>query len=129
MDKSSTLVLVGLAISLFLALLTHEQPYTLAYEDVPMGVRCGSDSMGLILSCGDTLLTEPMLSIDKLRVGQIYVYAKQGNSSSLIVHRLIACLDKTCDRLLFKGDNVAVADAVVMRSDVLYHVVGVKYVN
>lgn len=64
-------------------------------------IGCGSDSMGVLLNCGDKVLAVPLTGVPL--EGNIYIYRK--NSTNTIIHRLVYCLDDNCTESIFKGDN------------------------
>ena len=91
-------------------------------EVISMG--CGSDSMGLMLNCGDRIIKRKLNETEKLKEGKIYTYSKGKQS---IIHRLVFCIDDNCTKAIFKGDNNKKADKIVERSQIEYEVLGVNY--
>ena len=85
-------------------------------------VGCNSSSMGLTLRCGD-ILDVKKYEGEELEIGRIYTY-QDGNES--IVHRIVACQDKNCNIVIFKGDNNQKAE-FVNKTQITGKVLGVKY--
>jgi hypothetical protein len=85
-------------------------------------VGCNSSSMGLTLRCGDILDIE-RYDGGELEIGRIYTY-QDGNES--IVHRIVACQDKNCNLVIFKGDNNQIAE-FVNKTQITGKVLGVEY--
>ena len=88
-------------------------------------VSCDSQSMGLLISCKDTLLSRILEEDEKLIEGRIYKY--RSPSGYYKVHRLVKCLDENCSTLVFKGDNNFRADPIVSRHKVEQEVVQIRY--
>jgi hypothetical protein len=97
---------------------------TLQKYDSISRVGCKSDSMGLSLDCNDRLYMRNLKKNHTFTVGDIYIYQDE---DSVVVHRLVKCLDDGCNKLIFKGDNNHVADPIINRSDVVSKVVQVEY--
>lgn len=87
--------------------------------------KCGSDSMGLIFDCNDTIYTRPVTYDTILKKGTIYIYQK--GSGKQIIHRFMKCFDEFCTKLIFKGDNNRYADGLINRSQVLQEVIQVRF--
>jgi len=86
-------------------------------------VGCESDSMGLVLSCGDKLYQKKVTPKQHLREGKLYIY---NMTDQLVVHRLVTCLDENCTKTVFKGDNNHIGE-IVNRDQIQYEVVMVQY--
>lgn len=92
-----------------------------------LALECPSDSMGSTIRCDDYLLVSNRTKHGyPLVEGRVYVF-NNTYSDTLVAHRLVACLDENCTRLVFKGDNNDRADPFVRREDVQYEVLGVMY--
>ena len=97
--------------------------FTFMIENVltSTGISCGSNSMGLVLNCKDTVYLKEE---KRLREGELYVYEK-GNIT--VVHRLIKDCTRGCFGLIFKGDNNLKPDKIVNKSQILGRIVRVDY--
>ena len=88
-------------------------------------IECTSQSMGLLFNCRDTIYSRLLDENSTLTEGKIYKY--QNEKGYLIVHRLVKCLDETCQKLIFKGDNNYIADKIIDRNSVVEEVVQVRF--
>ena len=88
-------------------------------------IECTSQSMGLLFSCRDTIYSKLLNENSTLTEGKIYKYMNE--KGYLIVHRLVKCLDETCQKLIFKGDNNYVADKIIDRNSVVEEVIQVRF--
>lgn len=87
-------------------------------------IACSSDSMGLLMNCGDRLYYKDLKTNDELVDGEIYIFKSPYVNGTTAVHRLIWHNES---HAIFKGDNNLVADPLIHRSDVLKIIVGIKY--
>lgn len=87
-------------------------------------IKCGSDSMGLIVDCKDTVYSKLLESNESLKVGSMYIY-KDGKRE--VIHRLVKDCSVGCFGYIFKGDNNYRADNVIKRSDIVREVVQIGY--
>ena len=87
--------------------------------------KCGSDSMGRVIDCVDTLYQRRIRNGTKLYEGRIYVYEK--NETRNVIHRLVKCLDTDCNRSIFIGDNNYIADKIVNRSQIIGYVYQIRF--
>ena len=95
----------------------------MSYLDYSSRVSCRSDSMGLTVGCNDEVYGAKVEEGDYLDIGAIYIYGK-GNKT--IIHRLIGCIDHSCNITIFKGDNAKTGE-LVNREDILYKITRVEY--
>ena len=91
---------------------------------IQVPISCDSQSMGTVFSCKDNLFSDFIGDDSVLIEGGIYVYQLDDR---IIVHRLVKCLDDSCNRSVFKGDANYAADKIVARSQIISKVYGVEY--
>ncbi len=87
-------------------------------------ISCKSDSMGLIINCKDIVYSQLLGLNDTMVEGRIYIYKKGAKE---VIHRLVKCLDDSCNEMIFKGDNNYIADKLVLRSQIVKEVVQIGY--
>jgi len=109
--------------------LENEELENKVVETTPreLKISCETNSMGLLTDCNSKAQVKELEENKKLKLGNIYIFKKPSNTSTLIMHRLVGCVDENCTKLIFKGDNNKVIDDFVNRSEVLYYVEGIKY--
>lgn len=88
------------------------------------GINCGSDSMGLTLSCDDLVYYNYVQKKEELAPGRIYIYENKDNRTT--IHRLVGCADDDCNTAIFKGDNNRVSE-LVERKRIIKKVEMIKY--
>lgn len=106
-------ILLGcIAISLYFILSQPpivEKLNTLTLETKDFQTTCDTDSMGLVLNCGDHVKSTKVEIEDKISLGRIYIYHYP--NSSYISHRVGGCADyPKCQKLIFRGDNNKLID-------------------
>ena len=110
---------------LFLALSMYYNEEDLIFESSKIKTSCATDSMGLVIDCKNKVEIEPYKN-ETLKEGSIYIYRSEINSSKTIIHRLVYCLDSSCNWSIFKGDNNDRGE-MVQKSQILYKVKGIEY--
>jgi len=84
-------------------------------------ISCGSDSMGLSVSCKNNVRYHFVERTETLKLGDMYIYDNPIKEDAAVLHRLIGCLkvkdgalEERCEYdesfLIFKGDNNHVID-------------------
>lgn len=106
--------------------ITRLEEISMTNADLKTTVKCISDSMGLVIRCGDTIYLSEfrVLNGDKLRAGDLYVFESPYTENDTTLHRLVWFNDS---HALFKGDNNKIADPMIEIQNVKYKVVGVEY--
>lgn len=128
-----TIITIGIGIAILAVLVVASKGIHYTYKSLNLetffepeyivaNISCKSDSMGLVLNCGDKVELEPFNG--NLKVGRIYVFnsTKVWNETNMtVIHRFVGCVDEDCNVTIFKGDNNLNAE-LVKRSDILYEV-------
>jgi len=95
----------------------------LVFKSSKIKTSCATDSMGLVIDCKNKVDVEPYRN-ETLKEGNIYIYKSGKNSST--IHRLVYCLDSSCNWSIFKGDNNYKGE-MIQKSQILYKVKGIIY--
>ena len=98
-------------------------PSILNQEPVLVNITCESNSMGLLMPCNSKASVIPYKN-ELLHLGRIYVY--EVNSTYFIIHRLVGCVDKDCNRTIFKGDNNLISE-LINKSQIKYIVTAINF--
>lgn len=106
-----------------ISMIEYIPPEQYITQEEQIRVGCGSDSMGLTLSCNDTLEVERFNKEKKPLLGRIYIFNRTNGTT---VHRLIGCVDQDCNLTIFKGDNNYIGE-LIRKEDILWKVKGVFY--
>ena len=88
-------------------------------------ISCNSYSMGWEYSCGGKAYLREFNGT--VVIGRVYVFKPKWKEDSLVIHRAVDCDTEDCSVVVFKGDANKVADAPVLKEDILYEVVRVDY--
>ena len=112
----------------FLEAVKIQANYLQPKQGISVSPLCGTDSMGLVMKCSDTLRLSVIGQNEILTLGDIYIYntTNSSNENHPIVHRYVACANDDCSKLVFKGDNNYYAE-IINRSQVAYKVIGIDY--
>ena len=143
MNNERFLILLMFAITIYFSLLLYAQNptkaetiYLLDSENnivnisstevfLISNIECTSQSMGLLFSCRDTIYSKLLDKNITLTEGKIYKYWNE--NGYLVAHRLVKCLDETCQKLIFKGDSNYIADEIIDRNSVVEEIVQVRF--
>ena len=88
--------------------------------------KCNSNSMGLMMDCNDKLYIQKVKPNEQLKIGQVYIYPHWKDNIS-VIHRLVACQNENCTKLIFKGDQNSRADPVINRSQITHILKKIEY--
>jgi len=102
-------------------LFPHSDVVKLIKSDGISEIGCGSDSMGLTISCEQNVRYHFVKETERLIPGDIYIYTMEEYNDTDALHRLIGCVKyedgeiiEGCGLgtsfLIFKGDNNRVMD-------------------
>lgn len=97
--------------------------HVIAYD--VLGVAACTNSMLPGIACDDDLYFVYVSIDEEYVLGRSYVFngTAYGFSSDIVLHRLVGCIDASCDQLIFMGDNNDYVDPVVSRDDVMWRLV------